>query len=127
MLKRLFKGAETSLLEADADQDHYYRCLLVLLKDIEGNTSKDVESYVTIDNFAALLRWFGPLTKGFSMLVEIRELLTNRWFHGCISEDEACRRLHSKLTAGSFLVRLCKPQGTSLLWYTELRFTFCFS
>lgn len=87
VLKRLFKGGESSLLDSEADQEHYYRCLLVLLKDIDGN--KESENYVTLDNFAALLRWFGPLSKGFAMLVEIRDLLMHRWFHGCISEEEA--------------------------------------
>ncbi len=65
---------------------------------------------VAIENFAALRTWFGPRDKGFSMLGEIPDLLNHRWFHGCVTEEEACRRLNNKFMPGNFLVRLNKSE-----------------
>jgi len=61
---------------------------------------------MTLDNFAKLLKWFGPLKQGMDNLLEIIvETVRRPWFFGIMSREEAETRLGSS-GVGTYLVRL---------------------
>jgi len=62
-----------------------------------------VDERVTLEQFAKILEWFGPLT-GLQILDSVEDLLKKNWFHGNLSSQDAEKKL-SKQKKGTFLVR----------------------
>lgn len=61
------------------------------------------EQQVSLESFAKMLHWFGPLAEP-SVLDRIHDLLRERYFHGEISSQEAERRMGGE-KKGTFLLR----------------------
>ena len=63
-------------------------------------------SEVTMENFGAILNWFGPLKgkEGSSFMDTVRSTLRNTWFHGDLQTEESNRLLEMR-PSGTFLVR----------------------
>jgi len=73
-------------------------------------------SEVTVESFAAVLEWFGPLD-GIGMLDRIYNLFQEKYFWGLASRDEADQALMKfSKDKGTFLLRLSgtEPGGFTL-------------
>jgi len=84
------------------------KCLKAILADEskKGSENED-DSLVSLEKFGNILKWFGPLVNAQdtqNILVKIRNLMTEPWFHGDISTNESESRLLNK-NEGTFLVR----------------------
>merc|ERR1712137_929037 len=77
-------------------QDARWKCLKTLLVDKSGK--------VSMEQFARILEWFGPMNDLTEFLVNIEGLLKRPWFHGEISSSDAEKKLTDE-PKGTFLVR----------------------
>lgn len=78
-------------------RDLKFQCLRKVI------TAEKEEDQVTIENFARMLDWFGPLNEA-GILDRIHDLLRNPAFHGHISTQEAERVMASQ-RKGTYLLR----------------------
>eukprot|EP01116_Phalansterium_solitarium_P021849 TRINITY_DN697_c0_g2_i2.p1 TRINITY_DN697_c0_g2~~TRINITY_DN697_c0_g2_i2.p1 ORF type:complete len:514 (-),score=132.79 TRINITY_DN697_c0_g2_i2:155-1696(-) len=74
-------------------------------------TTKSVDeskSMVTMQKFSDVVKWFGPFYKpgelAWRILAEIPMIVSQPWYHGDITRDEADKRLKGR-PEGTFLVR----------------------
>jgi hypothetical protein len=92
------------------------KCLRALLAE-KPKALADHAEVVHLENFGAMLNWFGPITQtGKSkntILDNIREILQEPWFFGDTDTDDAIRKL-TKQNPGTFLIRFSSVPG----WFT---------
>ena len=80
-----------------------YRCLKAIV--VHSSDDDDEEELVKMEQFGAVLDWFGNLEKdGPNILDKIKKILAQGWFHGDVSTGESENRLIGK-TIGTFLVQ----------------------
>jgi len=101
-----FMNALYDFLKVQGEKDAY-------VKSITQIFTHENEKEMSLDNFAKLLKWFGPLKQGLDNILEvIVDTLRNPWFFGILSREEAESRLDPyKTQPGFYLVRL--NAGTS--------------
>jgi serine/threonine protein kinase len=81
------------------------KCLKAVLAErsnSDGSTGVLPDYVVSMEKFGKMLEYFGSLQEGF--LDNIRELLSQKWFHGELDTADAAARLNAQ-PPGSFLVR----------------------
>jgi len=81
------------------------KCLKAVLAErsqSDGSTGVLPDYIVSMEKFGRILEYFGSLQEGF--LDNIRELLSQKWFHGELDTADAAARLNAQ-PPGSFLVR----------------------
>lgn len=81
------------------------KCLKAVLAESPGNDGSSgvlPDHVVTMEKFGRILEYFGPLQEGF--MDTIREMLSQKWFHGELDTADAQACLNGK-PPGSFLVR----------------------
>jgi len=66
---------------------------------------------ISMEDFANLCEWFGPLDSGAVLLERIKNLLSNPWFHGFVSALDAEKILMHTKKKKTFLVRFSKEPG----------------
>jgi len=93
--------------KAPADPISYTKCIAQICHhDHDDLEKKDM----SLENFAKLLKWFGPVKQGGDMtnvLEIIWETVRKPWFFGVLSREESETRLDPyKAAAGHYLVRL---------------------
>jgi len=93
---------------ASQSAEFYISMLDILLFSKHGKSTEGKD--VTLDIFADLLKWFGPVNKSShtdSLLDKIASICEKKWFFGLISREEAEEKLKNhKDEYGTFLVRL---------------------
>eukprot|EP01122_Echinamoeba_exundans_P002584 TRINITY_DN12529_c0_g1_i1.p1 TRINITY_DN12529_c0_g1~~TRINITY_DN12529_c0_g1_i1.p1 ORF type:complete len:507 (-),score=51.31 TRINITY_DN12529_c0_g1_i1:21-1541(-) len=79
------------------------RCLKAVLTDDCDSSLTSAAKQVTAVNFGRLCDLFGPLTVGPEILINLKELMQEPWFHGELHSLEAARQRVFKNK--SFLIR----------------------
>eukprot|EP01127_Copromyxa_protea_P001311 TRINITY_DN11335_c0_g1_i1.p1 TRINITY_DN11335_c0_g1~~TRINITY_DN11335_c0_g1_i1.p1 ORF type:complete len:562 (-),score=141.00 TRINITY_DN11335_c0_g1_i1:40-1542(-) len=90
-----------------SDKEFYTRCISQIFFSQE----------MSLENFAKLLKWFGPLKQGemYSILEIIYETVRQPWFFGELSREEAETRLDPyKASPGHYLVRLNSGSSSAI-------------
>eukprot|EP01118_Nematostelium_gracile_P000928 TRINITY_DN1091_c0_g1_i1.p1 TRINITY_DN1091_c0_g1~~TRINITY_DN1091_c0_g1_i1.p1 ORF type:complete len:533 (-),score=127.27 TRINITY_DN1091_c0_g1_i1:144-1694(-) len=94
-----------SLMQVNLNaNDVYVLCLRKIVADQNKDPHAKEPFQVTLENFAHVLDWFGPLRKDASLLEKIKSAMQKDWFHGNITRDVA-EDLLSGQPNGTFLVR----------------------
>jgi len=78
-------------------RDIYWQCLRRMVTDPAN------DNQVTLESFARMLHWFGPMND-IQLLNRIHDLLRKPYFHGDISSQEGERRMGGE-RKGTFLLR----------------------
>ena len=78
------------------------------LKQVLGADTED--EIVSIENYAHMLEWTGPVEKGFSFLDNLFNLLNKPYFHGNVTLYNAEKALSRKKKKGTFLVRFSSTE-----------------
>ncbi|KAM9962978.1 hypothetical protein ACTFIW_006199 [Dictyostelium discoideum] len=83
------------------------KCLKAVLAESPKSEGTGVETVVNIEKFGKILEFFGPVPEpapGHSIMDTVREILSQKWFHGDLDTTEAASRLNGQ-PIGSFLIR----------------------
>jgi len=78
--------------------------LMVCLKELIVKKDKTNVETVSLEDFARMLEWFGPLEKGQSILNRIEHRLRSKGFFGMIETVDAEKKLNGE-KKGTYLVR----------------------
>jgi hypothetical protein len=81
--------------------------VLQCLKIVVG--ADTAEEIVTIENFAAMLDWLGPLEKGSLSIYKLNEMFKKPYFHGIMTNSAAERVLAAK-RRGTYLVSFVRDR-----------------
>jgi len=102
--KEFYKFINVKYPKDSEKEDLKFNCLKAL-----GNV-KSEDDIFELDRFAKISKWFGPLLRNGdkTVLDEFLQVLSQPWFHGDISKDEAQNLLCSvdKKRINSYIVRL---------------------
>jgi len=79
-----------------------------------------IEDMVTLENYAAMLYWLGPLEKGSLFIYKLLEIFKKPYFHGVLSST-AAEKLLAKKKRGTYLIRLTtnEPGSYAISWISK--------
>lgn len=78
----------------------FKKIFFFLLLDINQNAQ-----LVSIENFANVMDWFGPVSDGNDLLEKIWKLSSHPWFWGSLDTKQAENQLIQSNEGGAFLIR----------------------
>lgn len=94
-------GAPDALDKDRQESLRYFRYMVgVPLPDVQSPPRE-----VTLEGFGRVMSWFGPMDNKGEFLTNIKQAMTQEWFHGPMTSKEAEKALANR-KKGTFLVRL---------------------
>eukprot|EP01125_Pyxidicula_operculata_P011861 TRINITY_DN387_c4_g1_i1.p1 TRINITY_DN387_c4_g1~~TRINITY_DN387_c4_g1_i1.p1 ORF type:complete len:547 (+),score=161.28 TRINITY_DN387_c4_g1_i1:95-1735(+) len=104
--KELYKHVNVKYPKDTEKEDTKFLCLKAI------SNIKDLDSNISLERFALITKWFGDLVRSDNrtILDEIFDVISQSWFHGDISKQEAQNLLNTvdstKKRSNIYLVRL---------------------
>jgi len=93
--------------------DIQFKCLEAVTATKPVSLTITKGKVVHIEKFGQICSWFGPLrtnADNCAMLNRIQNILSEKWFHGDITQDSSEDRLRDQLK-GTFLIRFSSAPG----------------
>eukprot|EP01089_Gocevia_fonbrunei_P018415 TRINITY_DN6206_c0_g1_i1.p1 TRINITY_DN6206_c0_g1~~TRINITY_DN6206_c0_g1_i1.p1 ORF type:complete len:223 (+),score=59.27 TRINITY_DN6206_c0_g1_i1:163-831(+) len=99
----------------DSSKMKAFKAILTFPSKDEGNgfpgKDKGGDDCVTLDNYAKVVKYFGPIeNSGMNLINRVDDILQRLWFHGELDTDMTEAKLKGK-PAGTFLVRFSSAAG----------------
>jgi serine/threonine protein kinase len=95
--------------ESNIEENIHIESLKLLIVKMDQSKNE----IVTLENFAKILEWFGPIKKGDEFLHNITHLLKMKGFFGAIESKDAENLIGARKTKGDYLIRFSNSEPGS--------------